>query len=149
MKKFFEGVMAWKTAAALMFTGCVILCSIIMALIGESAIPITMLASMLVVSALGTLLQYIAFTDNMIKKMRYSIRMLVFALPFLALLAANAYLFRWFPQDSAHWLTFILIYLIVFAGMSAGFEIYYHAMGKKYDGLLGQYRKQKEARKAG
>jgi len=28
--------------------------------------------------------------------------------------------------------------------MIIGFEIYYRAVGKKYDGLLGQYRKQKE-----
>ncbi len=144
MKKFMEGVMVWKTAASLMFTGCVILCAIIALIAGESAVSVSTLASMLIVSSLGSLLQFIAFTDRVIKKLRYSARLLIFALPFLALLAANAYLFRWFSPESGYWLTFILIFLAVFAAMSVGFEIYYKAMGKKYDGLLGQYRKQKE-----
>ncbi len=144
MKKFMEAVMEWKTAACLMFTGCVILCAIITLFAGESAVSINTLASMLIVSALGSLLQMLAFTERIIKKLRYSARMLMFAVPFLAVLALNAYLFRWFPQESGYWLTFTMIFIAVFAGMSIGFEIYYRVMGKKYDGLLGQYRKQRE-----
>ena len=138
--------MIWKTYAALLFTGMVILCSIIMLCLGESTVPINMLASILLVSALGTLLQFIAFTDYVIKKMRYRFRLIIYAIPFLAVLAANAALFRWFPPESGAWLMFLLIYLVGFAGISAGFEIYFRVMGKKYDGLLGQYRKQKEER---
>ncbi len=146
MKKLMEAVMAWKTAASLMFTGTVILCAVITLIAGERAVPVPTLASMLIVSSLGALLQLVAFTDRVIKKARYSLRLLVFALPFLALLALNAYLFRWFPPEGGYWLTFVLIFLAVFAGMSVGFEIYYRAMGKKYDGLLGQYRKQRDSR---
>ncbi len=148
MKKFMEGVMEWKTAACLMFTGCVILLAVIMLLMGENVLSIATLASMLIVSSLGSLLQMLAFTDRVFKKLRYSARMLVFAVPFLAVLALNAYIFRWFEPESGYGLTFILIFLAVFAGMSVGFEIYYRAMGKKYDGLLGQYRKQREEQRA-
>lgn len=145
MKKFWEGLMEWKTAATLMFSGSVILYAVIMFFLGESVVQISALASMLIISAIGTFLQFLAFTDRVIKKMRYTIRMVIFAVPFLALITVNAYFFNWFPLDKAHWLTFIVIFLIVFAGMTVGFEIYYHAMGKKYDGLLGQYRKQRES----
>lgn len=145
MKKFWEGMMEWKTAAALIFSGSVILCAIIMVFTGESAVPISVLASILIVSAIGAFLQYFAFTDRIIKKMRYTIRVIVFAIPFFMLLAANAYFFRWFSLNTMHWMAFVAIFLIIFVVMTVGFEIYYHALGKKYDGLLGQYRKQKEA----
>jgi len=145
MKKFLEGVLEWKTAAALVFSGSVILCAVVMLCLGESAVPISFLISILIAASAGTFLQFLAFTDRIIKKMRYSARMAVFAVPFFALLAANAWYFRWFPLDAAHWLTFSSIFLIVFAGMTIGFELYYRALGRKYDGLLGQYRRQREA----
>ena len=34
--------------------------------------------------------------------------------------------------------------LIVFAAMTLGFEMYFRVAGRKYDGLLGQYRKEHE-----
>jgi len=145
MKQFWEGLMEWKTAASLMFTGCVILCAVIVLFLGESVISISVLAALLIVCALGTFLQFFAFTDRIIKKMRYTVRMIVFAIPFFALITATAFFFRWFTPDTANWLMFAGVILIVFIGMTVGFEIYYRAMGKKYDGLLGQYRKQRQS----
>jgi len=148
MKNFLEGVLAWKTAAAFMFSGSVVVCVIIMLFTGADSVPIPVLASLLLVSTGGTFLQLLAFTDRMIKRLRYTARMVVFAIPFLLLLAANAYLFRWFPiHDTLHWLTFVGIFFVTFMGGTAAFELYFHVMGKKYDGLLGQYRKQKESEK--
>jgi len=145
MKKFAEGILEWKTAAALMFSASVLLCAVISLMMGENSIPIPTLASLLVVSAIGTFLQFLAFTNHIIKRMRYTLRMVVFAIPFFALLAANAWFFRWFLMESpTPWLIFAGIYAVVFVGGTTAFEIYYRAMGKKYDGLLGQYRKQKE-----
>ncbi|MCL2564166.1 MAG: hypothetical protein FWE08_09080 [Oscillospiraceae bacterium] len=148
MKNFLEGVFAWKTAAAMMFSASVILCAVIMLFTGEDAVAIPVLASLLLVSAGGTFLQLLAFTDRIIKRMRYTARMAVFAIPFLALLAANAYFFRWFPMENTmYWLTFVGVFLLVFIGGTIAFEVYFRVMGKKYDGLLGQYRKQREAEK--
>ena len=146
MKNFFTGVLEWKSAAALMFAGSVIICAIVMLFTGETSIPIPMLASLLIVSAAGTFFQFLAFTDRIIKKMRYTMRMIVFAVPFAALLAANAWFFRWFPMENTiNWMIFSGIFLVVFIGGTIAFEIYFHTMGKKYDGLLGQYRKQRES----
>jgi len=147
MKKFFECLIEWKTAAAYMFSGSVVLCTVIMIFLGESAIPVPVIISMLIVSSVGTFLQYLAFTDRFIKRMPYSIRTLVFAVPFFALLAGNAFFFLWFPMDTINWLLFVVIYVVVLAVMMVGFEIYFKMMGKKYDGLLGQYRKQKELKR--
>ena len=73
--------------------------------------------------------------------------MIIFAIPLFAMLASIAYFFEWFPFEAGYWLAFTIIYLIVLTVMTVGFEIYYRALGKKYDGLLGQYRKQKEIEK--
>ena len=149
MKKFMEGVVEWKTYAAMMFAGTIILYTAISFILGERSVPISAIAYLLVLSAIGTFIQFLAFTDRIIKKMRYTARMAIFAIPFFAVLASVAYFFEWFPMDAMHWLVFAGIYLTVFAVMAIGFEIYYRAMGKKYDGLLGQYRRQKESEHQG
>ncbi|MDL2214047.1 hypothetical protein LJB76_00640 [Clostridia bacterium OttesenSCG-928-O13] len=149
MKKFFEGVMEWKTAAALLFSGSVILCVVVMLFLGKTEIPIPMLASLLIVSAVGSFIQFLAFGNHIIKNMRYSLRMIVFIVPFFSLLAINALCFQWFPTTAmgGGWLAFTGIFIVVFIGMTIGFEIYFRATGKKYDGLLGQYRKKREQEK--
>jgi hypothetical protein len=147
MKRFWEGLLEWKTAASLMFTGSVALYSVISTLAGEKFVAISILVSLLIVSSVGTFIQFAAFTDFFIKKVRYTYRMVIFAVPFFVMLSLNAYFFKWFEGDPGHWALFVGIFLVIFVGMSVGFEIYYRAMGRKYDGLLGQLRAEKEQKK--
>ena len=141
-------MLEWKTSAAMMFSASVALCAVILFITGESAMPISILASLLIVSMAGAFMQFLAFTGRIIKKMRYTARVLVFAAPFFAILAGNAWFFRWFPVDGAvHWLMPVSIFFTVFVGGTIAFEIYYRAMGKKYDGLLGEYRRERESEK--
>lgn len=142
MKRFLKGVLVWKNGACLMFTGSVILYCLISLLYGETGLDISIVFSLLLLSALGTLLQFLAFTEFVIQNVRYSFRLILFAVPFLILLSGCAYLFRWFPAESSQsWLIFGGIFLGIFLLTSLGFEIYYRICGKKYDGLLGQYKK--------
>lgn len=146
MKRFIEASLQWKTAASLMFTGSVIISMIVFSCFGQQEISIMTLLSLLLLSALGTFLQFLAFTDHIIKQLRYSLRLVVFAVPFLLLLTGCAYFFRWFPtEEFGSWVVFAGIFLGIFCIMTLAFEIYFRCMGKKYDGLLGQYRKQQEA----
>ena len=131
MKRFWENLVEWKTTASLLFTGSVILFFVIRLIMGETVVEISALASLLIISAIGAFLQFMAFTDRIIKKMRYTLRMIVFVIPFLALLAGNAYFFHWFPFGTSYWISFVVVFIVVFIGMTAGFEIYYHIMGKK------------------
>ena len=50
----------------------------------------------------------------------------------------------WFPMDAGHWAVFLGIFLGIFLVMTAGYEIYFWAVGRRYDGILGQYRRSKE-----
>lgn len=145
MKKFIEGVMEWKTPAIFMFAGSVVLYSVVSLFLGKAEISIAIIASLLILSAVGSFLQFLTFGERIIRHMRYSLRLMLFGILFLALITSIAFVFDWVPKDnSGAWWSFAVIFLIVFIGMTVGFEIYFRVMGKKYDGLLGQYRKQKE-----
>ena len=40
-------------------------------------------------------------------------------------------------------MTFLGLFFLIFLVMSIGFEFYFQMTGKKYNGLIGQYRKAK------
>lgn len=128
-----------------MFTGSVMVCWVVLLAMGEKTMRLSVLGSLMLVSFLGTFIQFLAFTDYIIKKMRYSGRLILFVLLFLPMLTACALGFQWFPREMAGgWMTFLTIFLLILLVCTAGFEIYLYVTGRKYDGLLGQYKKQKE-----
>jgi len=150
MKKFFEAVMEWKTPACFLYTGSVILTFLIRFLLGYDSVPVSILFSLLVMSALVTLLQFFLFSGRFVRRMRYTARLLIFCVAFLAVLSANAFLFGWLPAGAGDvWLTFTAVFALIFAVMTAGFEVYFRVTGKRYDGLLGQYRKAREEGRQG
>ena len=143
MKKFMKGVLEWKTGVSLSFTASMLIYVVIALLMGERQIEATAVLAMLALCMAGTFVQYLCFTDNIIKNMRYTRRLLLFGALFMPLLTGIAVAFSWFPaQKPGAWLLFLGLALAVFAAMTLGFELYFRAAGRKYDGLLGQYRKE-------
>lgn len=141
MKSIHQGITEWFFSVCCMFTGSTLLFMLIAFLSGQKTISIETLFSILILSAAGTFIQFLAFTNYIIKKMRYTRRLLLFMLLFLPVLSLCALCFRWFPAAKVgSWILFVIIFLAVFIIMTIGFEIYYHAAGRKYDGLLGQYK---------
>lgn len=136
----------WKNYACMMFTGCVCVYGAIALVYGEEELSIWVIFQLLILSALGTLIQGIAFVpDWIIKKAKYTTRMIIFVIPFLVLLTAFALIFRWFPADNMiSWLIFIGIFLVIFVVMTLSFELAFRVTGKRYDGLLGQYKKNRK-----
>ena len=143
MKRFFQNVLEWKVSASLLYTGSVLLYLAACLLLRKTQVETSMLWTLLLVCALGSLVQGICFTDWIFKKLRYTWRLVLFCLLFLPLLAVVAWAFQWFPMEKGSWLRFIGIFFAIFAAMTAGFEMYYRLTGRKYDGLLGQYRRDK------
>ena len=145
MKNFLTFVVEWKSAAALVFSASVVLSGAIMILNGMYTVPINMLISLLIVSMGGTFLQLLAFGERFIKNVRYPLRAIIFAVPFFALIKITARAFQLFALDNAMlWLWLSVIFLAVFIVWIVAFEIYFRIMGKRYDGLLGQYRRDRE-----
>ena len=143
MKRFIKGVAEWKRHMCMVFTAAVCIYMAISWLYGERSVGMGILLQLLAVSAVSVLLQGIAFSEEwVIRNMAYTKRMMLFVAMFLPVLSLCAWAFDWFPADSLKsWGLFLLIFLVIFAVMTAGFEILFFVPGKKYGGLLGQYQK--------
>lgn len=141
MKNFFEIVIALKERAALCYTGAMFFYIFFLLVYGQQTADVATLISLMLVSIAAGSLQLIAFSSLVIKKLGYGWRLLVFAVPFFAILTGVAVAFRWFPAQSAGaWVSFILIFLVIFAVITVAFEMYYRLSGKRYDSRLDWYR---------
>lgn len=141
MKKWLEFLIPVKTAACYSFTAALFIYTVICLFTGRASIPIGIVLSFLLLSLAAAVLQIVAFTSLVFKKLRYGPRLLLFILPFFAVLSLIAKGFHWFPPElGSAWMLFLLLFLLIFVIMTVGFEIYFRVTGHKYDGLLGQYR---------
>ena len=145
MKRFWNEIMEWKNYIGLMFTGSICVYGVIALLLGKESLELSVVGQILLISVLGTLIQGIAFAEDwVIKHMAYTKRMLLFVALFLPMLSACAVVFHWFPTTRLiSWFIFIGIFLVVFVIITLMFELHFRAAGRKYDGLLGQYKKKK------
>lgn len=145
MKRFFKGLIEWKRSACALFTAAVFIYLVFCLIYGNREAPTAILWGLFWVSAAGSLIQAACFSDWIIKKMRYTRRSLLFVLLFLPALSLAAWKTEWFPADrTGAWVLFIGIFFLVFLVMTIGFDIYFQITGRKYDGLIGQYRREKE-----
>lgn len=145
MKKFLKGVVEWKTSACMIFTAAVFIYLFFCLIYDTREVPTSMLWGLFWVSAAGSLIQAVCFSDWIIKKMRYTWRSMLFVTLFLPLLSLAAWKLNWFPtQQAGAWAVFIGVFFLIFIVMTVGFEIFFRLTGRKYDGLIGQYRKQRE-----
>ena len=145
MKQFWKGMMEWKTGASLMYTAAMFFYLFFSWVYGTQEVPTSMLWALLLVSILGSLFQAVCFSDWIIKKLRYTWRSVLFVALFLPTLALTAWKMEWFPTEIAGaWAMFIGMFFLIFIVMTIGFDIYFRITGRKYDGMLGQYRREKE-----
>lgn len=144
MKKFLEGVLEWKTYACMMFTGVMMVFWVISFALGREGISLGILLDLFLLSIIGSLVQAVAFSQWIFKHLRYPLRFLLFAVIYLPILALFAVFRGWFPTSALmNWLIFVAIFFGIFIVMTVGFEIYFHMVGKKYDGLLGEKQRNK------
>lgn len=145
MKRFFKGVAELKTAICVLYTAAMAIFLFFCTVFGLWEIRLAMLWTLLAVSAAAALIQALCFSTWIFRNMRYTLRSVLFVVLFLPLLTFAAWKGEWFPMTQpGAWALFLGIFFLFFIGTTIGFEIYYRAAGKKYDGLLGQYRRQKE-----
>ncbi len=145
MKDFLRGMVRWKLSACAIFTASTFFYLLVSWFYGAEQVSARALWGLFWASIAGSLCQAVCFSDWLIKKMRYTWRSLLFVALFLPSLSLIAWWTNWFPADQpGAWGMFIGIFLLIFGVMTVGFDIYFQFTGRKYDGLIGQYRKQKE-----
>lgn len=145
MKRFFEGLMEWKSAACHMYTGAMVIYLFFCLVFDHREVSAALLWTLLLSCALAALFQMVCFSQWIIKKMRYTRRSLLFVALFLPTLSLLAWKAEWFPVEQAgSWAMFVGMFFAIYLLMTLGFDIYFRVTGRKYDGLLGQYRREKE-----
>lgn len=139
MKKFLELIAELKTWGCLSFSGALFIYTSIDWLWGDGVIACATVYQMLALCGVITVLQYVFFSGRVLKKPGYYIRMLLFCLPAFGVCAAFAWAFGWFPlANGGAWLTFVMVFFVIFAVFCVGFEIYFRILGRRYDEALGR-----------
>ena len=145
MKKFFQVGVAIKELTALCYTATMCIYMIFLWMFEQETVQLSTLFSLLLVCIAAGTMQVAAFSDLLFKKLAYGWRMVLFFVVFGAVLTAFAVGFGWFPTDSAGaWVSFAAIFILIFAAIAGGIEIYYRASGRKWDDRLDWYRKNRE-----
>ena len=145
MRRFFDVVVAVKQRAALNYTAAMCIYVFFLWVFKQDGASLPMLFSLLVVGTAAGLMQVVAFSDVLFKKLAYGWRLVVFAIPFGAILTGFAVAFRWFPiENSGAWITFGVIFVAIFVLCTAGFELYVKLSGRKYDDKLDWYHKNRD-----
>lgn len=145
MRSFFDVVVAVKERAALNYTAAMCIYVFFLWVFKQEGASLPMLFSLLVVGLAAGVMQVVAFSNVLFKKLAYGWRMALFFVVFGAILIAFAVGFGWFPADSAWaWVSFIAIFILIFASIAGGIEIYYRASGRKWDDRLDWYRRNKK-----
>lgn len=147
MKKFFQFIVEFKSWLSLCFTSAMFIFLTISWIVGGRSVEIAVLFQIFLLTVGATLLQFVFFSGWVIKKMRYSLRLILFVLPMLALVTVFAVWCDWVPvENPGAWIWFFVSFFVCFVLICAGFEFCFWVTGKKYDGLLGQYREKREKR---
>lgn len=139
MKRFFETVFSIKANACLSLTAMVIIGALVELLWGITLITPWRVIQYVALSAVVSLLQYVCFGSQIMKKPSYFVRTLIFLPCLLAIISAFAVVFQWFPTGQlAAWGIFFGIFLLIFLGLLAGFEVMFRVTGRRYTDLLGE-----------
>lgn len=145
MKTFFQVVTAFKERVALIYTGSMFFYLFFLWVFKQEGASLPMLCSLMLVSIVAGAMQIVAFSNLVIKKLSYGWRLVVFAIPFGAVLTACAVTFQWFPiENPGAWITFGAIFVVIFLACTAGIELYFRLSGRKYDDRLDWYHKNRE-----
>lgn len=87
-------------------------------------------------------LQFVFFTPTVIKRMAYSLRMLLFGICLYAVLAVLAVTMGWFPTGMAGaWVSFTISYLVALAVATAAYAAKHKHEERALNEKLNEYRR--------
>lgn len=129
----FTVVMVWFTAMGYLFAG--------------PSYGLNLTASVLGAALGMAALQALWFTGAAFKKLAYPARLAGFGVTLLPVLALCAWGGQWFPADNpGAWVAFVVVYLLILAGVTAAYGAYFRKTADSYDQALERYREQQENR---
>lgn len=127
--------------ACVTFTAAMALWSLVGLIFAGPVEGIVITLSLLAACLLLVALQVLWFTEAVFARPSYPVRIAGYGLTALPALALCAALGGWFPADNAGaWATFVAIYLVTLAAITAGYTIYYRRTVGSFDAALARYR---------
>lgn len=89
-------------------------------------------------------LQTFWFTEIVLRRPSYPVRIAGFALTALPALALCAAFGHWVPlDDPGAWISFVVVYLVVTAAFTAGYTLYFRRIAGSYDDAMARYRERR------
>ena len=145
MKKFFQVCTSIKELTALCYTAAMCFYMFFLWVFKQEDASLSMLFSLLLVCMAAGTMQVAAFSDLLFKKLAYGWRLVVFVVPFGAVLTTMAVACGWFPTDQAGaWVTFGAVFVLIFVTITGGIELYYRLSGRRWDDRLDWYKKNRQ-----
>lgn len=101
---------------------------------------LVMTLTLLLASAAFSALRGLWFTDKLIRRLAYPVRILGFGLTAFAMLALCAWLGGWFPMDNGWaWASFVAIFLGILAVACIAYQVYFKMTVGSFDEALRKY----------
>lgn len=141
MKKFMELTIEFKSLAALVFTGGIIIFMLIGLFTNTTAISFANIFLLLVISIMITALVYIFLITNLLNKFSYILRYIVCSILILGIVTKLFYIFNWFDLTNItnkfiYYISIIILYL----GFTFGMYIYSKITEEKFCSKLAKYK---------
>lgn len=129
------------------FTVAMIVCLAMGYIFAGPSYGLNLTASLLTAAASIGVLQAFWFTEAVLKKPSYLARMIGFDACALPTLAACAWIGAWFPPDIPFaWVEFVVIFFIISALSTIGYNAYFRRTAGSYEQALARYREQQGTR---
>ena len=137
-----------KTYAAMFFTGLIILYMVTGSAYAfftgelfDYSVPFMFIIQSLVLAVVTSLLWAVFFGEGVIKKMRYFMRLILFALTLIPVFAVCLWLFyAAFTEWTFLWLIIAGMLAVGLIIISLLFERYFKLIGKQYTDVLNHYK---------
>ncbi len=101
---------------------------------------LVMSLTFLLASVLFACLRGLWFTDKLISRLSYPLRILGFGVTGFLSLALCAWIGNWFPSDNPWaWMSFTVIFLVVLAAFCVGYQVYFKRTVGSFDEALRRY----------
>lgn len=137
MKSFISYTLSMKTNACYIFTAIMMFYALGSVIWTGAPLTGLRILQVLLLSLLCGVLQVLVFSDLLFKRMGFGPRNLLLGLVLLALVTGYALLCGWFPADRpSAWAAFLVLFLLVFLGLTVGFEVVFRLTGRRYTSLL-------------
>lgn len=144
MKEFFKNTLEIKIIACMFFTSQVVIYTLIAPFLGEESIHLSLVWQMIFISIILTLLQYVIYVSNILKKVNIWIKIIIHYILLVFIGYILARIFNWFDLSIGNNFTIALsIFTVCFVSFTGSIALYNKFSGERFNEKLRLYKSSK------